>query len=85
MRKREVIEPRKVQQIEVDTLFMVADNNMQTIMARMHSFYRGLRARRVSNSCIYHTREILCVPRMRYTCKQDSETSRHVNDTQEVG
>jgi hypothetical protein len=46
MQKREVMEPRKIQQIEVDTLFMVADSNMQTIMARMHRFYRGLRARR---------------------------------------
>jgi len=44
---------------EVDTLFMVADNNMQTIMARMHKFYRGLRARRVLHRYINHTRDIL--------------------------
>ncbi|MBE3101917.1 MAG: hypothetical protein IMZ47_06565 [Firmicutes bacterium] len=59
MRKREVIEPRESQQIEVDTLFMVADNNMQTTLARMHSFYRGLRAWRVLHWYKNHTREIL--------------------------
>ncbi len=66
MRKCEVIEPRKSQQIEVDTLRMVVDNNMQTILARMHRFYRGHRARRVSKSCIYDTREVLYVPHTRY-------------------